>query len=137
MYNLKVRIGGMNMPNLIDMMDKNTLEAFKEELANSSSKEEVLARFLNEWQSIDEPIEKQTETVIYNVSFGLNRTQATFQKDIDNMVPYSKVQNFEGIKDAQGEWKNIYNIAYPTGEATTISVEIDTPSHQKVFDKAA
>ena len=119
------------MPNIIEIADKQTLLALKNELAESNNPKETLEKYENQY-------EKQNyEEYTYNINLGYNRDITNLKKDIKTIKPHSNIQNYPKIKEARGPWQKIYNIAFASDKSLTINTKIKKEKIKELVKEAA
>ena len=120
------------MPNIIEIADKETLIALKEELASKiNTPEKVIEKFKNQYE------EKSYDEYTCHINFGYERNINNFKSDVENIKPYSNVQNYPKIMEARGKWQDIYNIAFASGKPITINAKIKKEKVKQIIKEAA
>ena len=123
--------------NIIELIDKNALINLKQDLLKEDIiPEEILTSYYNNYQK-QKDLRENYEKITCNVNFGYNRNLKTLKRELDNMIPCSKPQNYPNIKKAKGPWKNIYEIAFGISETKTVTTHIEKENNKQMKIKEA
>ena len=118
--------------NIIELVDKFTLIKLKQDLLKDDIiPEDILESYYNDYQR-QKDLKENYEKITCNVNFGYNRNIKTFKRDLDNMIPCSRPQNYPNIRKARGPWKNIYEIAFGVSETNTVITHIEKEKSKQI-----
>lgn len=118
--------------NIIELVDKFTLLKLKQDLLKDDIiPEDILESYYNDYQR-QKDLKENYEKITCNVNFGYNRNLKTFKRDLDNMIPCSRPQNYPNIRKARGPWKNIYEIAFGVSETNNVTTYIEKEKSKQI-----